>query len=53
MTPKEKLEKIRALQDAYLRRIDGLKANYRQEVRTIMGKMEKKKVAKIRADLGI
>lgn len=53
MTPSEKLEKIRRLQEDYLAKIDDIKTRYRREVGRIMGSVDKKKMAKVRAELGL
>ena len=53
MTVQEKLERLRELQIGSLKRIEDIKQRYRADVSRIMDGIEKRKVEKLRAELGI
>ncbi len=53
MTPKEKREKLKELEDIYLKKVSTLAKEYRMKVRDIFGRIEKKKMETLRKELGI
>ncbi|MCC2630389.1 MAG: hypothetical protein K0S38_198 [Candidatus Paceibacter sp.] len=53
MTPAEKVKKIKEIEQRFLDRIDAIKRDYQKKVKAIMSEVDKKKIEKVKKDLGL
>jgi hypothetical protein len=53
MTPAEKIKKIKAIQQEFLTRIETIKRDYQKQIKGILQEVDKRKMDKVKKDLGI
>jgi hypothetical protein len=53
MTPDEKIQKIKALQDSFMAQIEQIRKDYLTKTRQIVAEVEKKKIEDLKKDLGM